>query len=56
MVGDGVKELLVLYPVGPAEMAAHALELRDLGIDVIGSCCGSSPEHTRAIAEALTAG
>lgn len=46
----------VVYPVGPEEMAAHALELRDLGIDVIGSCCGSGPEHTRAIAEALTAG
>ena len=48
IVGDRV-----VYPVGPEEMAAHAVELRELGIDVIGSCCGSGPEHTRAIAAAL---
>jgi methionine synthase I (cobalamin-dependent) len=42
-----------VYTVGPEAMAEHALELRDLGIDVIGACCGSSPEHTRAMAAAL---
>ena len=42
-----------VYTVGPEAMAAHALELRDLGIDVIGACCGSAPEHVRAMAEAL---
>ncbi len=51
IVGDRV-----VYPVGPEEMAEHALALRDLGIDVIGSCCGSGPEHTRAIATALPTG
>jgi methionine synthase I (cobalamin-dependent) len=44
-----------VYPVGPEGMAAHGLALRGLGIDVIGACCGSSPEHTRAMAEALGA-
>ncbi len=41
------------YTVDPPALAAHAVVLRDLGIDVIGACCGSSPDHTRAIAGAL---
>lgn len=41
------------YTVDPAGMAEHAQELRDLGVDVIGACCGSSPEHIRAIAQKL---
>lgn len=43
-----------VYTVGPEAMAEHALELRALGIDVIGACCGSSPEHVRAMATALS--
>lgn len=45
-----------VYTVGPEEMAAHAMALRDLGIDVIGACCGSSPEHIQAMANALADG
>lgn len=41
------------YTVDPDGMAAHAQELRGLGVDVIGACCGSSPDHIRAIAAAL---
>lgn len=41
------------YTIDPAGMAAHAQELHALGVDVIGACCGSSPDHIRAIAEAL---
>lgn len=44
-----------VYTVGPDAMGEHALELRDLGIDVIGACCGSSPEHLRAMSDALAA-
>jgi methionine synthase I (cobalamin-dependent) len=42
-----------VYTVGPEAMGDHAIELRDLGIDVIGACCGSSPEHVRAMSTAL---
>lgn len=35
------------------EMAAFALEARAIGVDYIGCCCGSSPAHLRAMAEAL---
>ncbi|WP_239100604.1 homocysteine S-methyltransferase family protein [Phycicoccus sp. CSK15P-2] len=41
------------YTLGPEALAEHAVELQDLGIDVVGSCCGSGPDHTRAIATAL---
>ena len=41
------------YDAGPDVMAAHALVLRDLGIDIIGSCCGSTPAHTAAMHAAL---
>ncbi len=43
-----------VYTVDPAGMAQHARQLRELGVDVVGACCGSSPAHIRAISEALT--
>ncbi len=42
------------YDESPAYMAANLLEFADSGLaNIVGSCCGSTPEHTRAIAEAL---
>ena len=35
------------------EMAAYAVEAREMGIDFIGSCCGSVACHVRAMAKAL---
>ncbi|HEX6262160.1 MAG TPA: homocysteine S-methyltransferase family protein [Actinomycetota bacterium] len=35
------------------EMAAWAVEARDLGVNLIGSCCGSVAAHVRAMALAL---
>lgn len=42
-----------VYTVDPAGMAEHAQALRAAGIDLVGSCCGSTPEHTRAISAVL---
>mmetsp|Transcript_12364 Transcript_12364/g.40686 ORF Transcript_12364/g.40686 Transcript_12364/m.40686 type:complete len:315 (+) Transcript_12364:34-978(+) len=33
--------------------SAHAREWRRAGASVVGGCCGTSPAHTRALAEAL---
>lgn len=41
------------YTGTPEEMAAFALQMRDLGINIVGSCCGSTPAHTKAIRTAL---
>lgn len=43
-----------VYTVGPDEFATHATQLRDLGVDVIGGCCGSSPTHLAAVRAALS--
>ncbi len=41
------------YDASPEDMARHAVVLRDLGIDLIGACCGSTPDHVGAISRAL---
>jgi methionine synthase I (cobalamin-dependent) len=41
------------YDATPADMASHAVALRALGIDLIGACCGSTPEHIAAMSRAL---
>lgn len=38
-----------VYPASPDYMARYASEFVNLGINVVGSCCGSGPEHTKAI-------
>lgn len=42
-----------VFPDTPEEMAEYALLLRDAGANIIGGCCGTTPEHIRAIAEAV---
>ncbi len=34
-------------------MADYAVLARDLGVKIIGGCCGTSPEHVRLMAQAL---
>jgi len=36
-----------------SEMADYAARARQMGINYIGSCCGTAPHHIRAMAEAL---
>lgn len=51
----GLPELVgeqVHYRMGPEAMAEFARRFVDLGVRVVGSCCGSTPAHTRAIADA----
>jgi S-methylmethionine-dependent homocysteine/selenocysteine methylase len=40
--------------IGPAEYAQLALEWREEGAQIIGGCCGTSPEHLAAAAAAVT--
>ena len=42
-----------IYDGTPEEMARYAKEMKDLGVNIVGSCCGSSPEHTQAISTAI---
>lgn len=52
----GMPELVkgkAVYQAKPEQMAVYAREIRDAGARVIGACCGSTPAHLRAMAEAL---
>jgi homocysteine S-methyltransferase len=39
--------------IGPAEYARLALEWREEGAQIIGGCCGTTPEHIAAVAAAV---
>jgi 5-methyltetrahydrofolate--homocysteine methyltransferase len=41
------------YDASADDMAAHAARLADLGIDLVGGCCGSTPAHISAIGATL---
>ena len=41
------------YDTTPETMAGFAIRFRDAGANVIGACCGSTPPHVRAMAEAI---
>ena len=43
----------IVYNGTPEVMARYARNVRDMGVAMIGGCCGSTPEHIRAMAEAL---
>lgn len=44
-----------LYTVSPEEMADFALRLVEAGASLVGGCCGTTPEHTRAMKAMLRA-
>jgi len=43
-----------VYTGTPHDMAEFARDMMALGINALGSCCGSTPEHTAAIAGVLS--
>lgn len=52
----GVPEVVAgktAYSVSAQEMAEWAPRFVEAGVRLLGSCCGSSPEYTRAISKAL---
>lgn len=49
LVGD-----TFVYEGTPDEMAKYAAEMKEMGVNIVGSCCGSTPAHTKAIAAAIS--
>lgn len=41
--------------VSPADFAASARQWVDRGVQIVGGCCGTTPDHIRALVEALPA-
>ncbi len=50
-----LENLKAVYKQLPADMARGVPEVLAAGVGIVGSCCGSAPEHTRAIRQALDA-
>lgn len=42
-----------VYRVTPEEFAAACAEIRTAGVPILGGCCGTSPDHIRAVAQTL---
>jgi 5-methyltetrahydrofolate--homocysteine methyltransferase len=45
----------LVYDETPEAMAARVGELLDLGVAIVGGCCGTTPDHVRAIRRAVDA-
>lgn len=43
----------IIYPESPEFMAERFKALADLGVNIIGGCCGTGPDHIRALAVSL---
>jgi 5-methyltetrahydrofolate--homocysteine methyltransferase len=43
----------VVYPESPEFMAERVAALIDLGVGIIGGCCGTGPDHIRAMRAAI---
>ena len=43
----------IMYPAGPDYFGDYALAFRRAGVSVLGGCCGTTPEHIRAMRVAL---
>jgi 5-methyltetrahydrofolate--homocysteine methyltransferase len=42
-----------VYKETPEYMAERAKELLDVGVSIIGGCCGTTPEHIAAFREVV---
>jgi 5-methyltetrahydrofolate--homocysteine methyltransferase len=42
-----------VFPESPGEMAARVPALVEAGANIIGGCCGTTPEHIRAIKQII---
>lgn len=43
----------IMYPARPDYFGEYALALREIGVSLIGGCCGTTPEHIAAMRAAL---
>ena len=43
----------IVYPETPERMARGFKALADLGVNIVGGCCGTTPAHIRALNETL---
>jgi 5-methyltetrahydrofolate--homocysteine methyltransferase len=49
-----VKDGNTIFPESPEEMASYVPEILHAGANIIGGCCGTTPDHIRRIAEKIS--
>lgn len=49
----GMEKGEIIYPESPEFMAERFMKLKDVGANIIGGCCGTSPDHIKALCKAL---
>ncbi len=48
-------EMKVVYDETPAEMVKGVVPMLETGTNILGGCCGSTPDHIRAFRGAIDA-
>ena len=48
-----IKDGKTVFPVKPKDFTDTILEMADMGVSIIGGCCGTSPEYIHCIKDAL---
>ena len=48
-----IKKGQIIYPEPPEFMAEHFKGMGDLGVNILGGCCGTTTAHIRALVEAV---
>lgn len=43
-----------LFNVSPEDFASSALSLAEAGVSILGGCCGTTPDHIKALVQALS--
>ena len=46
-----IRQGQIVYPEGPEYMTERFLKLADIGVNIIGGCCGTTPKHIERFAE-----
>ncbi len=49
----GIRQGQIVYPETPEFMAPRFRELAEMGVNIFGGCCGTTPRHIRAISDTL---
>ncbi|MFH1862603.1 MAG: homocysteine S-methyltransferase family protein [bacterium] len=48
-----IQEGRTCFPASPEHLAEYAVKFAEVGVTLIGACCGAGPDHVRAMAAAL---
>ena len=48
-------DMKVVYDETPSEMVQGVIPLLQAGVNILGACCGSTPEHIRAFRATIDA-